>query len=120
MGLVLYLMNGADGLGTVAISAAFLPTVTAAAFLLIGAVCLLIQRIRKSGREKSKKQLVTGCGFLAYAAMTAAVCTSVSVILDAVFGYETVMCFIAQCVMCIGGWLCFLFFLPILRSYKAI
>ena len=43
-GIVMYMANGADGLGTVAISALFLVTLLSAVFVLFGVIALITRR----------------------------------------------------------------------------
>ncbi|MBQ3265082.1 MAG: hypothetical protein IJH07_04830 [Ruminococcus sp.] len=118
IGIVLYMTNGADGLGTIVLSTTFLLTLLSSLFVLIGVIVLISQRVRKLNRMLSKRQLVTGFGFAVFGALIAGICTLIAVSVDVILHYETGICFAAQCVMCAGGWLCFAFGLPIWKSFK--
>lgn len=117
-GIVMYMVNGADGLGTVAISALFLITLLSAVFVLIGVIALITQRIRKIDRVLTKRQLVISFGFVVFGALTAAAASMGSVFVDALWHYETGVCFIARCLMYAGGLICFAFGYPIFKSFK--
>lgn len=116
--IVLYMTSGADGLGTVAVSAFFLLTLLSAVIVLIGIVALIVQRVKKLSRRISRRQLITGYGFTVFGALAGCVFSLCSVVIDLIFQYETGICFAAQCLMCAGALLCFVFSLPILRSFK--
>ena len=117
-GIVMYMANGADGLGTVAISALFLVTLLSAVFVLFGVIALITQRMRKIDRVLTKRQLVISFGFVVFGALTAAAASMGSVFVDALWHYETGVCFIAQCLMYAGGLICFAFGYPIFKSFK--
>ena len=117
-GIVLYMANGADGLGTIVISALFLITLLSAVFVLIGVIALITQRIRKIGRELTKRQLTVGFGFAVFGALIAAAAATGSVFVDVFWHYETGICFVSQCMMAAGGLICFIFGYPIFRSFK--
>ena len=107
-GLAVYMCNGAVGLGTVILSATFLFTLTASVLLLIGMIVRIILYLRRPGEKPAKRQNVFGNGFMSFGALIAGVCTATAVLVDLLFHDETGICFIAQCMMCCGSWLCFI------------
>ena len=117
-GMALYMISGADGLGTVILSATFLLGWLCILAMLIGIIELVSQRIRKLNRRLKKSQLVSGFGFVVYGSLAGCLLSAASVVTDILFGYETGMCLAAQCVMAAGAFICFAFGLPIMRSFK--
>ena len=117
-GVLLYMACGADGLGTVIISATFLLTLLACAFALVGMIVMIFRRLKRIDCIVTKKQLVCGFGFTVYGALAAGVFSLVSVIADLALHCESGIFLMTQCVMCAGGWLCFAFGLPILKACK--
>ncbi len=119
-GLVRYLVAGADGLGTVVLSGAFLITAVCAILMLTGVISLISQIVRKIGRRITKRQLITGYAFPVFSSLAAFLSTLTAVVLDILFRYETGVCLVAQCEMCIGAFICFLFVLPIYRGFNRV
>lgn len=117
-GFTLYLLSGADGLGTVILSAAFLLNAAAALSVLTGIVELISQRIRKLDRRLKKSQVIMGFGCCVCGGLAGGLVSLFSAAVDLLFHYETGMCFAAQCMMAVGGLLCFGFGLPIWRSFR--
>lgn len=117
-GMALYMLNGADGLGTVILSATFLLNWMCILVMLVGIIALISQRVRKLNRRIKKSQLVTGFGFVIYGALGGFLFSAASAVIDLLLRYETGMCFAAQCVMAAGALVCFVFGLPIMRSFR--
>lgn len=117
-GLALYMLNGADGLGTVIISALFLLNGLCVLAVLVGIIELILQRVRKLSRRLKRSQLVIGFGLVVYGALGGFLFTGASVVIDILFGYEIGMCLAGQCLMAAGAFICFAFGLPIMRSFR--
>lgn len=94
VGLAVYMLGGADGLGSVAVSVCFLLTAAAALVILTGGVSSVV---------RPKKPF--GIRLMMFGALAAGISTFAAVVFDLLFGYEGGMCFGAQCVMCVGSWL---------------
>ena len=118
VGFALYLINGADGLGTVILSVTFLLNCLAVLAVMIGIIGIISQRIRKLSRTISKRDLLFGFGFVIYGALAGFLLTGVSAVIDVLLQYETGMCFAAQIIMAVGALVCFAFGRPIFKSFK--
>ena len=118
-GFALYLTNGADGLGTVALSATFLLNCLAVLAVVVGIIGMIAQRIRGINRTVQKGDLIFGFGFVIFGALGGFLLSGASAVIDIVLKYETGMCFAAQIIMAAGALVCFAFGLPILRSFKS-
>ena len=118
VGFALYMINGADGLGTVVLSITFLLNCLAVLAVMIGIIAVISQRIRKLSRTISKRDLLFGFGFVIYGALAGFLLTGVSAVIDVLLQYETGMCLASQIMMAVGALVCFAFGLPIMRSFK--
>ena len=118
VGFALYLINGADGLGTVVLSVTFLLNCLCVLAVAVGIIEIISQRIRRLSRTISKRDLLFGFGFVIYGALAGFLLTGVSAVIDVLLQYETGMCFAAQIIMAVGALVCFAFGLPIMRSFK--
>ena len=118
VGFALYMINGADGLGTVVLSITFLLNCLAVLAVMIGIIAVISQRIRKLRRTINRSDLISGFGFTIYGALAGFLITGVSAVIDVLMKYETGMCFAAQIIMAVGALVCFAFGLPIMRSFK--
>ncbi len=117
-GFGLYLTNGADGLGTVALSVTFLLNCLAVLAVFVGIIEILSQRIRRLNRTVQKGDLIFGFGFVVYGALGGLLVSGASAVIDILLRYETGMCFASQIIMAAGALVCFAFGLPIMRSFK--
>ena len=117
-GFALYIINGADGLGTVVLSALFLLNCLAVISVVIGIAELISQRIRKLSRRLSPLQLAVGFGFVVFGSLAGFLFSAAASVIDLLSGYESGMCFAAQIIMASGAVVCFAFGLPVLRSFK--
>lgn len=115
LGIVLYMVSGANGLGTVIISVTFLLTLFSTLLMLIGIAVLIAQKVRKISRPLTKKQLVCGFGFKVFGALAAGVAALVAVIADLWLHCEAGIFLSCQMVMCVGGLVCFAFGLPLFK-----
>ena len=118
VGFALYLINGADGLGTVVLSVTFLLNCLCVLAVAVGIIEIISQRIRRLSRTIGKGDLIFGFGFVIYGALAGFLLTGVSAVIDVLLQYETGMCFAAQIIMAVGALACFAFGLPIMRSFK--
>ena len=118
-GFVLYLTNGADGLGTVALSATFLLNCLAVLAVVVGIMEILSQKIRKLNRTIKRGDLIFGFGFVVFGALGGCLLCGASAVIDILLKYETGMCFASQLLMTVGSLVCFAFGLPVLRSFKS-
>jgi hypothetical protein len=117
-GLALYMINGAGGLGTVALSALFLLNCLAVVAVAAGIIALISQRIRKLGRRLTRGQLCRSFGLVIYGSLAGFLCSTAAVVIDLLFGFETGICFVSQIIMGVGALLCFAFGLPIMKSFR--
>ena len=108
VGLTTYMLNGAEGLETVVISALFLLTALCIPVILTGAAALICQRIKGIGRELTPRQLMLGVKFSAYGSLGAGLLTLTALFLDFLFHYEGGMCMLAQGEMSLGALILFL------------
>ena len=86
--------------------------------VLTGIVELISQRIRKLDRRLKKSQVIMSFGCCVCGGLAGGLVSLFSAAVDLLFHYETGMCFAAQCMMAVGGLLCFGFGLPIWRSFR--
>lgn len=119
-GLALYMINGADGLGTVALSALFLLNCLAVVAVAAGIVILIFQRIRKLGRRLTRGQRIAGFGLVTGGSLAGFLLCTAAVATDLLLGYETGACFVSQIIMATGALLCFAFGLPIMKSFRPV
>ena len=118
VGFALYLINGADGLGTVVLSVTFLLNCLCVLAVAVGIIEIISQRIRRLSRTIGKGDLIFGFGFVIYGALAGFLLTGVSAVIDVLLQYETGMCFAAQIIMAVGALVCFAFGRPIFKSFK--
>ncbi len=118
VGFALYLINGADGLGTVVLSVTFLLNCLCVLAVAVGIIEIISQRIRRLSRTIGKGDLIFGFGFAVFGALAGFLLTGASAVIDVLLQYETGMCFAAQIIMAVGALVCFAFGLPIMRSFK--
>ena len=118
VGFALYLINGADGLGTVVLSVTFLLNCLCVLAVAVGIIEIISQRIRRLSRTIGKGDLIFGFGFVIYGALAGFLLTGVSAVIDVLMKYETGMCFAAQIIMAVGALVCFAFGRPIFKSFK--
>lgn len=119
-GMAIYMINGADGLGTVVLSVTFLLNWLCILAILVGIIGLISQRIRKLGRRLTKSQLVIGFGLIICGSFAGFLFSGAAAAMDLLFHYETRICFASQCMMAAGALVCFAFGLPILRSFISV
>ena len=119
-GLALYMINGADGLETVVLSALFLFNCLAVVAVAIGLIALMIQRIRKSGRRMTRGQRIAGFGLVTGGSLAGFLLCMAAIVIDLLFGHETGVCFVSQIIMASGALLCFAFGLPIMQSFRPV
>ena len=118
VGFALYLINGADGLGTVVLSVTFLLNCLCVLAVAVGIIEIISQRIRRLSRTIGKGDLIFGFGFAVFGALAGFLLTGASAVIDVLLKYETGMCFVSQIIMAVGALVCFAFGLPIMRSFK--
>ena len=118
VGFVLYMANGADGLGTTALSVTFLLNCLCVLAVMIGIIEIISQRIRKLRRTIQKGDLIFGFGFTVFGSLGGFLSSGASAVMDILMNYESGMCFAAHIVTAAGALTCFAFGLPILRSFK--
>ncbi len=119
VGFVLYMANGADGLGTTALSVTFLLNCLCVLAVMIGIIEIISQRIRKLRRTIQKGDLIFGFGFVVFGSLGGFLSSGASAVMDILMKYESGMCFASQLLMTVGSLVCFAFGLPVLRSFKS-
>ena len=118
VGFALYMLSGADGLGTLVLSVTFLLNCLCVLAVAVGIIEIISQRIRRLSRTIGKGDLIFGFGFAVFGALAGFLLTGASAVIDVLLQYETGMCFAAQIIMAVGALVCFAFVLPIMRSFK--
>ena len=118
VGFALYMLSGADGLGTLVLSVTFLLNCLCVLAVAVGIIEIISQRIRRLKRTIGKGDLVCGFGFVVFGSLAGFLLTGVSAVIDILLKYETGMCFVSQIIMAVGALVCFAFGLPIMRSFR--
>ena len=111
--LSVYMINGAEGLDSVVISACFLLTALSAIVILIGAGVSASQKLRGITRKLGKRELITGLGFLTYGSLAGAIFTLPAAAIQLWQGFSPIL----YGLMCLGCTVSFVFELRVLKSF---